>query len=81
LHPQVYPAPHQTAAEGIRQALPAPGIDISGLKFNGCLVNQSGKLRHKFFPNTADGFAHLAERLTKQGTPRARLHGGRPRSG
>ena len=46
------------------------GIDIAKLKFNACLINQSGKLRHKVFSNTADGFAQLAEWLTKQGAPR-----------
>jgi len=35
---------------------PALGIDIAELKFNVCLINHSGKLRHKVFPNTATGF-------------------------
>ena len=31
--------------------LPALGIDIAKLKFNGCLRNTGGKLKHKVFPN------------------------------
>jgi transposase len=46
---------------------PALGLDISKLKFNACLINQSGKLRHKVFTNADDGFARLAEWLAKQG--------------
>lgn len=51
--------------------LPALGIDISKLKFNACLVAVAGKPRHKVFPNTAEGFARLAEWLTRQGAARA----------
>lgn len=47
-------------------AEPMLGIDISKLKFNVCLINQSGKLRHKVFPNTAEGFVHLRGWLLKQ---------------
>ncbi len=43
------------------------GIDIAKLKFNVCLINPSGKLRHKVFPNTSTGFAQLREWLAKQG--------------
>jgi transposase len=50
--------------------LPALGIDIAKLKFNACLINPSGKLKHKVFPNTAAGFAQLVEWLTKQKTTR-----------
>jgi transposase len=50
--------------------LPALGIDIAKLKFNACLINPSGKLKHKVFPNTAVGFARLVEWLTKQKTSR-----------
>ena len=45
----------------------ALGIDIAKLKFNACLLNQSGKLKHKVFPNTAPGFEQLREWLNKQG--------------
>jgi transposase len=46
---------------------PALGIDIAKLKFNACLVQQSGKLKHKVFPNTPTGFTQLLEWLSKQG--------------
>jgi transposase len=46
---------------------PALGIDIAKLKFNVCLINQGGKLKHKVFPNTATGFEQLTEWLAKQG--------------
>jgi transposase len=45
---------------------PVLGIDISKLKFNVCLINTSGKLRHKLFPNSASGFEQLREWLSKQ---------------
>ena len=48
-------------------AEPAPGIDISKLKFNVCLIQQRGKLKHKVFPNTATGFEQLLNWLSKQG--------------
>ncbi len=51
--------------------LPILGIDIAKLKFNVCLINTSGKLKHKVFANTADGFQQLAAWLIKQGAPRA----------
>jgi transposase len=50
---------------------PTLGIDIAKLKFNACLLRQGGKPRHKVFPNTAEGFAQLAQWLTRQGAPRA----------
>jgi transposase len=46
---------------------PALGIDIAKLKFNVCLINQNGKLRHKVFPNTATGFEQLTQWLTRKG--------------
>lgn len=46
---------------------PALGIDIAKLKFNVCLINQNGKLRHKVFPNTSPGFEHLRDWLSRQG--------------
>jgi transposase len=49
---------------------PVLGIDIAKLKFNVCLINQNGKLKHKVFPNTATGFEQLKEWLTKQGVER-----------
>jgi transposase len=48
--------------------LPALGIDIAKLKFNVCLINPSGKLKHKVFPNTEAGFQQLTCWLIKQGT-------------
>ena len=47
--------------------VPAVGIDISKLKFNVCLIQPSGKLRHKVFPNTSPGFEQLRQWLAKQG--------------
>ncbi len=49
---------------------PVLGIDISKLKFNLCLINSSGKLRHKVLPNTATGFEQLTEWLSKLGVQR-----------
>lgn len=42
------------------------GIDISKLKFDVCLILQTGKFRHKVFPNTAVGFSQLSAWLLKQ---------------
>jgi len=47
--------------------LPTLGIDIAKLKFNVCLINSGGKLRHKVFPNHAAGFEQLKEWLSRQG--------------
>lgn len=41
------------------------GIDISKLKFDVCLILQTGKLRHKVFPNTVAGCQQLSAWLTK----------------
>jgi transposase len=49
---------------------PVLGIDISKLKFNVCLVNTNGKLKHKVFPNTSTGFEQLTVWLSKQGVER-----------
>lgn len=49
---------------------PVLGIDISKLKFNVCLINTSGKLKHKVFPHTASGFEQLRDWLSKQGVPK-----------
>jgi hypothetical protein len=53
---------------------PPLGIDIAKLKFNVCLILQSGKLKHKVFPNTTLGFEQLREWLSKQGVER--VHAG-----
>lgn len=50
--------------------LPPLGLDISKLKFNACLIRGAGKLRHKVFPNTAAGFAQLADWLAGHGAER-----------
>ena len=46
---------------------PVLGLDISKLKFNVCLINTTGKLRHKLFPNTSSGFEQLRDWLSQQG--------------
>ena len=43
---------------------PVLGIDIAKLKFNVCLININGKLKHKVLPNTSTGFEQL-----KNGSP------------
>jgi hypothetical protein len=52
-------------------ALPVLGIDIAKLKFNACLINPHGKLKHKVFANTDTGFEQLAAWLVKQAARRA----------
>jgi transposase len=49
---------------------PILGIDISKLKFNVCLLNRSGKLKHKVFPNNRAGFKELSEWLLRQSVER-----------
>jgi transposase len=49
---------------------PVLGIDIAKLKFNACLINVAGKLKHKVFPNTSTGFDQLLEWLSRQGVER-----------
>lgn len=49
---------------------PLLGSDSSELKFNVCLINTHGKLRHQVFPHTATGFEQLRDWLTKQGVHR-----------
>lgn len=44
----------------------ALGIDITKLKFDVCLINQNGKLKHKVFLNTASGFEQLIRWLESQ---------------
>jgi len=46
----------------------ALGIDIAKLKFDVCLINRSGKLKHKVFLNTASGFEQLIRWLESQKT-------------
>jgi len=53
--------------------LPALGIDIAKLKFDVCLMNTQGKLKHKIFSNTAAGFAQLAAWLSKQQVERTHV--------
>jgi transposase len=50
--------------------LPVLGMDIAKLKFNLCLINTEGKLKHKVLPNTTTGFAQLLDWLSKQGIER-----------
>ena len=47
------------------------GLDLAKLKFNACLLRADGKLRHKLFPNNADGFSQLSAWLNQQGVARA----------
>jgi transposase len=49
---------------------PILGIDIAKLKFNVCLIQHSGKLKHKLFANTASGFEQLRDWLSKQSVER-----------
>ncbi len=49
---------------------PVLGIDIAKLKFNVCLININGKLKHKVFPNNPPGFEQLKQWLSKQGVER-----------
>jgi len=53
----------------------ALGIDIAKLKFNVCLINRSGKLKHKVFLNNVSGFEQLIRWLDSQkaGEPHACL--------
>jgi transposase len=46
------------------------GIDISKLKFNVCLIQTTGKLKHKVFPNNEAGFEQLLAWLSKQNVKR-----------
>ena len=41
------------------------GIDIAKRKFDACLVRDGGKLRHRVFSNTPDGFSQLSAWLAK----------------
>jgi transposase len=50
--------------------LPVLGIDIAKLKFNVCLINSQGKLKHRVFINTLTGFEQLLDWLSKQGVQR-----------
>jgi transposase len=53
---------------------PILGIDIAKLKFNVCLINLNGKLKHKVFPNTLTGFEQLTDWLSKQGVERVHAY-------
>jgi len=46
--------------------VPCLGIDIAKVKFNVCLLQLTGKLKHKVFSNNAAGFAQLQEWLVKR---------------
>lgn len=52
--------------------LPPLGLDLAKLKFNACLISDGGKLHHKVFTDTAEGFAQLSGWLERQGA--ARVH-------
>ena len=45
------------------------GIDISKSKFDVALLRSDGKLRHKVFPNSAEGYQQLSDWLLKQKAP------------
>ncbi len=45
--------------------LPCLGVDIAKVKFNVCLLQFTGKLKHKVFPNNEAGFGQLQEWLKK----------------
>lgn len=49
---------------------PILGVDIAKFKFNVCLINTNGKLKHKVFANTAAGFEQLSQWLSKRGVHR-----------
>jgi hypothetical protein len=48
-------------------AEPAPALDIAKLKFNVCLINTGGRLRHTASPDTATGFPQLCDWLSGRG--------------
>ena len=50
--------------------LPPLGLDVSKLTFHACHVRHSGKLRHRAFANSAEGFSQLSDWLAKQGAER-----------
>jgi transposase len=52
---------------------PVLGIDIAKLKFNVCLIQHSGKLKHKVFPNTTIGFKQLLDWLSRQDVQRVHV--------
>lgn len=45
---------------------PVLGIDIAKLKFNVCLIQHTGKLKHRVFPNNLTSFVQLLDWLSKQ---------------
>ena len=47
------------------------GIDVSKRKFDVALLRETGKFKHRVFPNTAAGFAQLSAWLMKQQVERA----------
>jgi hypothetical protein len=57
------PAPPPTKEQSMN--LPCLGVDIAKVKFNVCLLQFTGKLKHKVFPNNEAGFGQLQEWLKK----------------
>jgi transposase len=51
-------------------AEPILGIDLSKVKFNVCLIQIGGKLKHKVFPNNQTGFEELSKWLQRQSVER-----------
>ena len=49
------------------------GIDVSKLKFDVCLILQTGKFRHRVFPNHKAGFEQLSAWLLKQKVERVHV--------
>jgi len=47
--------------------LPPLGLDVAKLTFHACLVRETGKLKHRAFPNSPEGFAQLSDWLAKLG--------------
>jgi hypothetical protein len=41
--------------------LPILGIDIAKVKFNVCLLQSNGKLKHRVFPNSTAGLHYLLD--------------------
>ena len=55
--------------------LPNLGIDIAKAKFNVCLLQLNGKLKHKVFPNELVAFyqAVFCKSLAKQSRPQVQV--------
>jgi transposase len=46
------------------------GLDVAKATFHACLVRESGKLKHRAFPNSPAGFAQLSAWLGQHGAER-----------